>query len=46
LEAAVAKGYYEDHDDAVDFAQRKKKWRDDFAQNLTLDGENEFDDPA
>ncbi|MGW2407208.1 DNA phosphorothioation system sulfurtransferase DndC [Streptomyces sp. NPDC001739] len=45
LEGAVAKGYYEDHYDAVEFALRKKKWRTDLAQHLTLE-ENELDAPA
>ncbi|MFG2766722.1 DNA phosphorothioation system sulfurtransferase DndC [Streptomyces rubiginosohelvolus] len=46
LEKAVQKGYYEDHDDALEFAQRKKKWRDDVAQHLTFDEETGFDAPA
>lgn len=46
LEKAVQKGYYENHEDAVEFAARKKKWRDDIAENLTFDDENELDAPA
>lgn len=46
LEEAVQKGYYEDHADAVDFAQRRQKLRDDFEKNLTLDEENSLDAPA
>ncbi|MFF7756915.1 DNA phosphorothioation system sulfurtransferase DndC [Streptomyces griseorubiginosus] len=46
LEQAVQKGYYDNHDDAVEFATRKKKWRDDIAENLTFDDENELDAPA
>ncbi|MFD3926505.1 DNA phosphorothioation system sulfurtransferase DndC [Streptomyces sp. NPDC058614] len=46
LEDAVQKGYYEDHDDAVDFAQRKRKLHDDVKKNLTLDEENRLDAPA
>ncbi|MFE4650489.1 DNA phosphorothioation system sulfurtransferase DndC [Streptomyces sp. NPDC056707] len=46
LEQAVQKGYYEDHEDAVEFATRKQKWRDDIAENLTFDDENELDAPA
>lgn len=46
LEKAVQKGYYKNHEDAVDFATRKKKWRDDIAENLTFDDENELDAPA
>ncbi|MFE5257687.1 DNA phosphorothioation system sulfurtransferase DndC [Streptomyces coelicoflavus] len=46
LEEAVKKGYYEDHDDALAFAQRKKQWRDDVAQHLTFDEEIGFDAPA
>ncbi|WP_435059397.1 DNA phosphorothioation system sulfurtransferase DndC [Streptomyces sp. bgisy060] len=46
LEAAVQKGFYDDHDDAVSFAQRKKKWRDDVATNPTLDEETDIDAPA
>ncbi|MFE1863273.1 DNA phosphorothioation system sulfurtransferase DndC [Streptomyces anandii] len=46
LEQAVQKGYYDNHEDAVEFATRKKKWRDDIAENLTFDDENELDAPA
>ncbi|MGR6972706.1 DNA phosphorothioation system sulfurtransferase DndC [Streptomyces cynarae] len=46
LEQAVQKGYYENSEDAVEFATRKKKWRDDIAENLTFDDENELDAPA
>ncbi|KUM79255.1 DNA phosphorothioation system sulfurtransferase DndC [Streptomyces curacoi] len=46
LEKAVQKGYYDSHEDAVEFAARKKQWRDDIAENLTFDDENELDAPA
>jgi DNA sulfur modification protein DndC len=46
LEQAVQKGYYDNHEDAVEFATRKRKWRDDIAENLTFDDENELDAPA
>ncbi|MDG5804795.1 DNA phosphorothioation system sulfurtransferase DndC [Streptomyces ossamyceticus] len=46
LEQAVQKGYYENHEDAVEFATRKKKWRDEITENLTFDDENELDAPA
>ncbi|CAM5243359.1 hypothetical protein [Streptomyces narbonensis] len=46
LEDAVQKGFYDGHDDAVSFAQRKKKWRDDVATNPTLDEETDIDAPA
>jgi DNA sulfur modification protein DndC len=46
LEDAVQKGYYDGHDDAVDFALRKKKWHDDVATNLTFDDETGLDAPA
>ncbi|MEU9194985.1 DNA phosphorothioation system sulfurtransferase DndC [Streptomyces hundungensis] len=46
LEEAVKKGYYEDHDDALAFAQRKKQWRDDVTQHITFDEETGFDAPA
>ncbi|MFF3947147.1 DNA phosphorothioation system sulfurtransferase DndC [Streptomyces sp. NPDC001902] len=46
LQQAVEKGYYEDADDAVNFAQRKKKWRDDVTETLTFDEETELDAPA
>ncbi|KOT38820.1 sulfurtransferase DndC [Streptomyces caelestis] len=46
LEQAVQKGYYDNHEDAVEFATRKKKWREDIAENLTFDDENELDAPA
>lgn len=46
LEQAVQKGYYDNHEDAVEFATRKKKWRDDITEKLTFDDENELDAPA
>jgi DNA sulfur modification protein DndC len=46
LENAVQKGFYEDHDDAVSFARRKRKWRDDVATAPTLDEETTIDAPA
>ncbi|MDT0457012.1 MULTISPECIES: DNA phosphorothioation system sulfurtransferase DndC [Streptomyces] len=50
LQQAVEKGYYEDGEDAVAFAKRKKETRVDTAQpltqTLTFDQENELDAPA
>jgi DNA sulfur modification protein DndC len=46
LEQAVQKGYYDNHEDAVEFATRKKKWREEIAENLTFDDENELDAPT
>lgn len=46
LEDAVQKGYYDGHEDAVDFALRKKKWHDDVTTNLTFDDETGLDAPA
>ncbi|WP_101255409.1 DNA phosphorothioation system sulfurtransferase DndC [Streptomyces barkulensis] len=46
LETAVKKGYYEDSTDAIDFAQRKKKWREESQTRLTLDEETGIDAPA
>ncbi|MFI9718191.1 DNA phosphorothioation system sulfurtransferase DndC [Streptomyces sp. NPDC052396] len=46
LQKAVEKGYYEDDGDAVAFAQRKKKWRNEAVQTLTFDEDNELDAPA
>ncbi|MGJ3560360.1 hypothetical protein ACR6C2_24905 [Streptomyces sp. INA 01156] len=46
LETAVKKGYYEDSTDAIDFAQRKNKWRKESPTHLTLDEETNIDAPA
>ncbi|WP_425245407.1 DNA phosphorothioation system sulfurtransferase DndC [Streptomyces sp. NEAU-NA10] len=46
LEEAIRRGYYEDRDDAVSFAQRKKKWRKDLVANPTLDEETDIDASA
>lgn len=46
LEGAVQKGFYEDHADAVSFAQQKQKWREEVANNPTLDEEIGTNAPA
>ncbi|MEU9761233.1 DNA phosphorothioation system sulfurtransferase DndC [Streptomyces sp. NPDC047987] len=46
LEGAVQKGFYEDRDDAVAFAQRKKKWREEVETNPTFDEVTDTDAPA
>jgi DNA sulfur modification protein DndC len=46
LEDTITRGYYADHDDAVEFARRKQQLRVDTPTYMTLDEETITDAPA